>query len=64
MAKVAFSVDNGHFEYTHMCFGIKNASEMFQRVMDNMLRKYIRKNVLAYINDIIVFSSSLQERTY
>lgn len=59
--KTAFSVDHGHYEYSRMTFGLKNAPATFQRVMDNMLREHIGKNVLVYMDDIIIFSSSLQE---
>lgn len=59
--KTAFSVDNGYYEFTRMTFGLKNAPATFQRVMDNMLREYLGKNVLVYMDDIIIFSSSLEE---
>ena len=36
--KIAFSAENGHYEYLRMPFGLKNASATFQRVMDNILR--------------------------
>ena len=44
-----------------MPFGLKNAPAMFQRVMDNVLRNLIGKCCLVYMDDIIVFSTSLQE---
>lgn len=36
--KTAFSVENGHFEFVRMPFGLKNAPSTFQRIMDNVLR--------------------------
>lgn len=59
--KTAFSVDNGHYEYVRMPFGLKNAPSSFQRVMDNVLRDLIGKDCLVYIDDIVVYSVSLQE---
>lgn len=59
--KTAFSVDNGHYEYIRMPFGLKNAPATFQRVMDNVLRDIQGKHCLCYMDDIIVFSTSLQE---
>lgn len=59
--KTAFTVDHGHYEYTRMTFGLKNAPATFQRVMDNMLRDMIGKNCLVYMDDIVIYSSSLQE---
>ncbi len=34
----------------------------FQRAVDIILTKYYLLNVLAYIDDIIIFSSSMEER--
>lgn len=59
--KTAFSVENGHYEYLRMPFGLKNAPATFQRVMDNVLRGMVNKTCLVYMDDIIVFSTSLQE---
>lgn len=59
--KTAFSVDNGHYEFVRMPFGLKNAPSTFQRVMDNILREHIGVRCLVYMDDIIVFSTSLQE---
>lgn len=59
--KTAFSIEQGHFEFVRMPFGLKNAPPTFQRVMDNILRGYINKFCLVYLDDILIFSSSLQE---
>ena len=59
--KTAFNVENGHYEYLRMPFGLKNAPSTFQRVIDNVLREHIGLRCFIYMDDIIVFSSSLQE---
>jgi len=59
--KTAFTVENGHYEFIRMPFGLKNAPATFQRVMDNVLRDLMGKICLVYMDDIIVFSTSLQE---
>lgn len=59
--KTAFRVEQGHYEYVRMPFGLKNAPATFQRVMDNVLRELIGKVCLVYMDDIIIFSTSLQE---
>lgn len=56
--KTAFTVENGHYEFLRMSFGLKNAPATFQRTMDNILRGI---PCLVYVDDIIVFSVSLQE---
>lgn len=61
MEKTAFSVNAGKYEFTRMPFGLKNAPATFQRVMDCILREFIGKCCFVYMDDIIVFSSSLQE---
>ena len=59
--KTAFNVENGHYEFVRMPFGLKNAPATFQRVMDNVLREHIGKRCLVYMDDIIIYSTSLQE---
>lgn len=59
--KTAFNVENGHFEYVRMPFGLKNAPATFQRVMDNVLKGLQGKICLVYMDDIIIYSTSLQE---
>lgn len=61
--KTAFSVDGGHFEFVRMPFGLKNAPSTFQRVMDNVLGELVGTICLVYLDDIIVYSTSLQEHT-
>lgn len=59
--KTAFSAIGGHFEFVRMPFGLSNAPATFQRVMDNILADLNGNCCLIYLDDIIVFSSSLQE---
>lgn len=59
--KTAFNVENGHYEFLRMPMGLKNSPSTFQRVMDNVLRDLQNEICLVYLDDIIVFSTSLQE---
>lgn len=59
--KTAFNVENGHYEFLRMPMGLKNAPSTFQRVMDNVLKDLQNKVCLVYLDDIICFSTSLQE---
>ena len=59
--KTAFSTPYGHFEYTRMPFGLKNAPSCFQRMMNNVLSDLLGKECFVYIDDIVVYGSSLEE---
>lgn len=59
--KTAFSTDKGHFEFIRMPFGLKNAPATFQRAMNNILSDLIGRCCLVYLDDIIIFGSSLQQ---
>lgn len=61
IAKTAFNTENGHYEYLRMPFGLKNAPATFQRIMDSILRGIQNEKCLVYLDDIIIFSTSLQE---
>ena len=52
-----FSCPQGHFEWLVMPFGLKNASSVFQRKMDSILREY-DSFVAIYIDDILVYSEN------
>lgn len=54
--KTAFSTLNGYYEFLCLTFGLKNAPAIFQRMIDDVLRRLIGKIWYVYINDIIVFS--------
>lgn len=59
--KTAFSTPLGHYEYVRMPFGLKNAPATFQRLMNAILKDYINKICVVYLDDILIFSTSLEE---
>ena len=59
--KTAFTLEHGHYEYIRMPFGLKNALATFQRMMGKVFRKYLHKFCFVYMDDIVIFSKSLQE---
>lgn len=61
ISKTAFSTESGHYEYVRMPMGLKNSPSTFQRIMDDVLRGLINDCCLVYLDDIIVYSTSLEE---
>lgn len=59
--KTAFVTPNGLYEFIRMPFGLKNAPATFQRLMNETLRDFINKTCVVYLDDILIFSTSLQE---
>jgi len=59
--KTAFTSEFGHFEYNRMPFGLTNAPATFQRLMNNVLQKFLHKIVVVYLDDIIIFSKSFDQ---
>lgn len=59
--KTAFSVPLGHYEFTRMPFGLKNAPATFQRLMNNVLSGLQGIKCFVYLDDIVVYGNSLQD---
>ncbi|KAL1274976.1 hypothetical protein QQF64_027790 [Cirrhinus molitorella] len=60
-AKTAFVTPLGFWEFNRMPQGITNAPSIFQRIMERCMGDLNRKQVLVFIDDLIVFSKTLEE---
>ncbi len=59
--KTAFNTPRGLFEYLVMPFGLSNAPAVFQALVNDVLRDMVDQFIYVYLDDILIFSRSLQE---
>ncbi|CAA9327091.1 hypothetical protein AVDCRST_MAG94-1729 [uncultured Leptolyngbya sp.] len=59
--KTAFRTPFGHFQFKVLIEGLTNAPATFQTVMNSIFHEHIRKFVVVYIDDILIFSRTEEE---
>lgn len=59
--KTAFSTHAGHYEFTVVPFGLSGVPETFQGAMNTTLAPLLRKCVVVFFDDILVYNNSYEE---
>lgn len=59
--KTSFTCRYGTYQFTVMPFGLTSAPSTFQRVMNNIFFDLLDKGVLVYLDDILVYSKTVEE---
>jgi hypothetical protein len=59
--KTAFKTRFGHYEFTVLPFGLTNAPGVSMSLMNGVFREYLDKFVQVFIDDIVIYSRTMEE---
>jgi hypothetical protein len=59
--KTTFKTRFGHYKFIALPFGLTNAPGIFMSLMNGVFRKYLERFIQVFIDDILIYSRTMEE---
>ena len=59
--KTAFRTRFGYYEYIIMPFGLTNILATIQALINDILKKYLDRFYIVYLDDILIYSNNIED---